>query len=202
MNARKGIGTIGVVIVCIAVVSLLGIAYAAFSSTLSISGSATVSSTKWEIKFTSATKNTSNTTSGISVTNPTVTNTTISDWSATLAKPGNKVQFDIRVTNGGDYAAKYSSMSGLTATCAKTTNGTDAEATNVCKYISYTLTKSDGSALSTSDTIAAGAYLDLKLTLEYKTKTVSGNNDMVVGDLPAHPVTVTAGTTTLTFVQA
>ena len=49
MENKKNFGAIGLVVICLAISALFGIAYAAFTKTLSVSGSATVSSSSWNI---------------------------------------------------------------------------------------------------------------------------------------------------------
>ena len=77
---------------CLLAVAFLGltIVYAALSQKLSIVGSADGVSSKWDIsiKYLNV-----DATSGVSYTTPTITGTTIANYSANLKKPGDMVKF-------------------------------------------------------------------------------------------------------------
>lgn len=83
------------------------VAYAALSTTLKISGTVTKKGGKWSVYISSV--------SGIKTTGtatmtktPTVsgTSTTALNFAASLTKPGDKVEFDFTLANGGSVAAK------------------------------------------------------------------------------------------------
>lgn len=133
---------VSVVIALILAVISLGVAYAAFSTTLNISGTATVQSSSWDIYFTgdgtSYTKPTSSTAlpsgnitkSASSITASGSVIATTFTWSASLTKPGEYVIFKIYVKNAGSYNAKVTSITTPAITCA-----TDPK--SVCSHLHY-----------------------------------------------------------------
>lgn len=108
MKNNKFFKTIAVVTIIISVVCI-SIAFAALNATLTISGTATVSSTNaWKISFTDI-KN-SSTNAGASVTTaPSATTTPNLTWSAVFSAPMASYTFTATVTNGGTIPAKLES---------------------------------------------------------------------------------------------
>ena len=116
MERRRGI-TLAIIIVLIISVIGLGIAFAAFSQTLTINGTGTVESSKWQVVFEGA--DGSNTIgaptltgSAQEITHPTIKNnsTEISTYEATLKTPGDSITYNFKIHNKGDYAASISSV--------------------------------------------------------------------------------------------
>lgn len=108
MKNNRSFKTIAVVAIIISVVCI-SIAFAALNATLTISGTATVSSTSaWKISFTDV-KN-SSTNAGASVTiAPSATTTPDLTWSAVFSAPKASYTFTATVTNGGTIPAKLES---------------------------------------------------------------------------------------------
>ena len=110
------------ILIAVLIVGLVSmtVAYAAFSTSLTISGSAKVAATKWDIKITDWTKVTVNNlnggTSEATVTTPTITDTAITGLEVTFKKPGDAVQYTFNIQNHGDINAKLNSVSGMTET--------------------------------------------------------------------------------------
>lgn len=109
-----------IIVLAVAIISL-GIAFAAFSTTLNINGSATVESSTWEIVYEGKTdvnsiltngKETVLTGSASEVTHPTIKNnaTEVSTYSVVLRTPGDSVTYNFKVHNKGDYNANISSL--------------------------------------------------------------------------------------------
>ena len=105
------------------IVSVLGlsIAFAAFSSTLTIKGNATITPDSGNFKVVFSSKNDSLSTTGVSVTKtgdasagtPTIDNSgnpTIKNLSASFTSPGEKVEYTFYVRNEGSYDAYLSSV--------------------------------------------------------------------------------------------
>ena len=158
MERKRGTTVAIVAALIIAVVSL-GVAFAAFSTTLNINGTATVQASSWSIYFTNdgstfakptqsvtLTAGTdfteSNSQSGISETvtaTGSLTATTLT-WHATFKTPGDQVVYTVYVNNAGSYDAKVSSVNLPQQTC-KINAGTAQEAaeTAVCNHIHYQL---------------------------------------------------------------
>ena len=138
MEKQRGTTVAIVAALIIAVVSL-GVAFAAFSTTLNINGTATVQTSSWDIYFTSANIGESNfagateTASG----SGTIEATTLT-WNATFKTPGDKVVFTIYVKNAGSYNAKVNGVNLGSKSCTLDTTNTPAE-TTVCGHIHYGL---------------------------------------------------------------
>ena len=108
-----------IAIIAVLLISLIGIgiAFAAFSQTLTINGSAEVEASKWQVVFegvTSASTIDAPTTSGTAaeITRPTIKNndTEISTYSVSLKTPGDSITYNFKIHNKGDYAANLSSL--------------------------------------------------------------------------------------------
>ena len=207
MENKKSFGVIGLVVLCLAVSALFGVAYAAFTKDLTISGSATVSSSKWDVRFSSIEKNTSITTSGLTITNvPTIDtagSTTIGGWSVAFTEPGQKAAFDVTVKNYGDFDAKYNGGTDLTniaPICSVAGDKTHAEAIKVCNNISIELKKGDNTlTTSNASVIPASTH-----GTETYTLIVSYNktaDDETGSSLPTSTVDVEISTITLTYQQ-
>lgn len=207
MENKTKLGTIGLIVLCLTVSALFGIAYAGFTSNLYISGQATVSSTKWDVKFSSITRNTTLTTSGLTISNiPTIGasgDTTISGWEVSFTEPGQVAAFDIVVTNFGDFDAKYSGGTDLTTlapTCKVGNDSTATSAVNVCNNVTIEFKKGN-STLSTSNAslLSASTHGTETYTLIVSYNVNAG--DTTGSSLPTDTVTVTVPQITLTYNQ-
>ena len=141
------------------VVGLLSmtIAYAALSSNLRISGTASVAAATWDIRISNLTKASStpslvsgqtNTASGpasVAATN----NTGISGLNVTLNQPGDKVVYNFTISNNGTIDAELSSFtSSLTKNSASPTN---ISASDIASKFSHSISCSPTQATSSSD---------------------------------------------------
>ena len=109
--------TIAIIIVLIISVIGLGIAFAAFSQTLTINGTGTVESSSWGVVFEgldgSSTLGAPTLTGSAQViTAPTIKNnqTEISTYEVSLKTPGDSVTYNFKIHNKGDYAADITSI--------------------------------------------------------------------------------------------
>ena len=203
MERKRGTMIAVVAGLIIAVVSL-GVAFATFSQTLNINGTATVQATSWDVYFTDAatngTKPSSSTSMPSNTIDPsgTVNNATASivattfTWSANFKSPGDKVVYTIYVKNGGSYNAQVSNISTPAITCTSDTK-------SACTHLSYGLyTDSTGqNPLTTSFTVNSGAtgtiYLIATLDNSY------GGNDG--SGLVSTPITTNNISATVSFEQ-
>ena len=169
--------TISIIAVLVISIISLGVAFAVFSTTLNINGSASVEATNWDIFFTTENDgaNPTQTTtvpeanitpSGTATNNLATIVATTFTWSANFKSPGDKIIYTIYVKNGGNYNARVSNISMPTITCT-----TDPK--SACSELSYGLyTDTQGqNALSTSFTVDAGDtevfYLIAELSEDY-----------------------------------
>ena len=109
--------TIAIITVLLISVIGLGIAFAAFSQTLTINGTGTVEASKWQVVFEGADgSNTlgAPTLTGTAqvVTAPTIksNSTEISTYEVTLKSPGDSVTYNFKIHNKGDFAADLTSL--------------------------------------------------------------------------------------------
>lgn len=149
-------------------ISGLCVAFANQTAELKVIGTAKVNKTKWEIKFDNL--STPTTMNGVTIdTAPTIQNdsTYIGDYRIVFTKPNSSVSYTFDVVNNGTFDAKLNSLTIPTSVC--TGNGADAtiDATNVCNYLTYTLTKADGSPFSVNSIVSSENSVSLKLTLSY-----------------------------------
>ena len=209
--------TIGIVIALVFAVVSLGIAFAAFSTTLNINGSASVESSNWNVYFTTDYDNPIDPgTTGISLTNANMTkdgtaqnvSTTLTSntftWSATVKAPGDYISYQIVIYNTGDYDADltFSNVISNHGVLTCTQNGVvTSEASAVCSHLDY------GVELDGCD-INSGYYDECVLqNNDFKVLTIalfSSYNGWAQdgSDLPKNPVTVTAAPIVLTATQS
>ena len=181
--------------ISLAVIIVLGIVYAAFTQQLNIAGSATGRSSKWDIHFENLSNVSLNGTAK-ELTAPTInTNSTqISNYSVSLTSPGDYVEYTFDVVNDGDYDATLTNLSKTAPSCQGTGDNASNDASNVCGKLTYTLTYSDGTTVSQSDTLASKETKTMKLKLLYQ----EFNDDSL---LPKMDVTISGLGITLTYTQ-
>lgn len=198
MEKERGAKVIAIVALLIAVVGLT-VGYAAYSSTLTINGTATVDPASWKVNFgyKDGTTSLTGTKTGhaTETTAPTLADTTISGFDVTLKAPGDSVTYNFLIKNSGTLNAELASFTMGTLTCAPnaSSNISQEDATELCGELKYTLTYADGSTITTGTTLDAGDSKELVLKLEWpSTSTLSVSDD----------VKVTIGTTTFLYQQA
>jgi hypothetical protein len=144
---------VGIMIAVIISIISLGVAFAAFSTTLHINGDSEIEPSSWDIYFTTADDGDkpgidgaeipaskiqlSNLQPGIE---PSVTATgsmvaTTLTWHAVFKTPGDRVVYTVYLKNGGSYNAKVTNVNLPNITCY-TGNPTIPE-TTVCSHIHY-----------------------------------------------------------------
>ena len=177
MDAKKRKFSVTVIATFIIALLSLGVAFAAFSTTLRINGTGYVDGSSWSIYFTDASNGSdpgtgegrviAANTSGTATGSATMTTADLV-WNATFRTPGDRVSFDVYVRNTGNYNAKVTSISADAGnkTCTK---GGEIE-TVVCSHIHYgVFSDAEGlNPVAVDDQIAAGsvahyyviAYLD------------------------------------------
>lgn len=157
------------------------VGYAALSTTLSITGKGTLSKNSWDIHF----ENLVIVDNGASVvtTAPTIDSTkTKVSFNITLSKPGDTYEFTVDAVNKGTIDAMLSGFSATSLT-------TDQQ-----KYLTYTVTYSDGATISTKDYLKKGTSETIRVRVRFK-------DDLTVTDLPSSAETLNL-TATFVYVQA
>ena len=201
MERRRGQIIVLAITFIIAIIGL-GVAFAAFSTTLNISGSATVQASSWNVYFTKTSKGSAAGTTGVSVT-PTATNTqsginsTASGtgtlktaeftWNGTFKTPGDKLSYTFYIYNKGTYTAKLTTLTKPSVTCTK---GGSAE-TTVCGYITYNLYTNSGgtTALAANSTLAPDACQQVWLIATLGSSLPASS--LPNADVVTNPITVT-----------
>ena len=217
MEKKRGT-TIAVVAALIIAVVSLGIAFAAFSQTLTINGTATVKATKWDIYFSDTGEASSKPAANAHISSITPSNTagwtttatgdgtydsaTTISWNATFKTPGDKVVYKFYVRNDGDYNAKVSntpvskqgSASGETAFTCTATGGTAGAETTVCSHIHYGLyTDAAGTTPVAQNLTLAAHDNDDYYLIAWLDESYGGNDGQ--GLAPADVTTATISTT-------
>ena len=157
------------------------VGYAALSTTLSITGKGTLSKNSWDIHF----ENLVIVDNGASAvtTAPTIDSTkTKVSFNITLSKPGDTYEFTVDAVNKGTIDAMLSGFSATSLT-------TDQQ-----KYLTYTVTYSDGATISTKDYLKKGTSETIRVRVRFR-------DDLTSADLPSSAATLNL-TATLTYVQA
>ena len=157
------------------------VGYAALSTTLSITGKGTLSKNSWDIHF----ENLVIVGNGASAvtTAPTIDSTkTKVSFNITLSKPGDSYEFTVDAVNKGTIDAMLSGFSATSLT-------TDQQ-----KYLTYTVTYSDGATISTKDYLKKGTSETIRVRVRFK-------DDLSATDLPSSAETLNL-TATFVYVQA
>ena len=206
MERKRGTTVAVVAALIIAVVSL-GIAFAAFSTTLTINGTATVQATNWEIFFAPASDGTKPASAtalpSTNVTENGTANSTQADlsasqfsWAATLKTPGDYVTYTFYARNTGDYNAKVQTTLAPTVTCTyEDTTSAQAFCTSHVRYGIYKDANCT-TAVTANDPLAAGGYAQYWVKVE-----LLDNFAQDGSDLPTQQITVTAPAVSVIYEQ-
>ena len=192
---ERGFKTIAVVALCVALVAL-SVAYAGYTSTLTVEGTATVKSA-WDIKWTDLSAGTKTGYADISNKSLAIDSTeqAISGFIGTLKAPGDTITYTWKASNKGEIDATVTGVTVGTLTCAPAaTNGSTAqEAAAVCNKLSVTF-QYDGAALTTATRgdLMHETSKNVSMTLTY----AAGDAVDLSGD-----VAVTIGRTSITYEQ-
>lgn len=184
MEKERGFKVIALVALIVAIVGL-SFGYAAWTTTLTINGSAVVDPASWNVFFDYKSGSSLTPTIGghASSTGASLTATAVSGFEATLVAPGDSVTYNWLVKNTGSLDAELKTYTKGTLSCAPATSSTatQAEANAVCADLEYTIAYSDGN-------IAVGNVLpkttgskELVMTLSWKeSSTASPSDDIKV----------------------
>ena len=151
---RNGI-IIGALLITIA---LMTVGYAALATQLSIEGTSSISDASWNIGFTSITKNEALSTVGATEKVAATTSGTSASFNVELAKPGDKIVYDLIVQNNGTIDATLKEVSGVDAINAE-------EPTD----ITYTVQRidSDNTVITGQGDLLSGNTHKFRVTIEW-----------------------------------
>ena len=190
MYRRNGISAMGVIFAVVVSVLAVSIVWATYSTTLKVSGSATVAAGKWNVIFANAGSctvsnlNSMTTTASYGTLALDANSTTISGLAVSLVVPGDKIVCTFNVTNQNTFPAKIKS----TFTQVSTSNYLNCSSnqtfcnTNVTTKLTYDT--ESGTEVNAGDAIAAGTNKTLILTIIY-------NKDLTAANLPASAINAT-----------
>ena len=169
MERNRKIKTLSLVALIVAVLGL-GVAFAALSSKLTINGSAKAQAGSWNIHFAKTLDMPTQTTGDASFTEPTLSDTSILGFKATVTKPGDSVTYYFDIVNSGTVDAlvdNYVFESGY-QDCAATRVSDHPE----CKLYDF---NSDG-VINGSD------YSVIKASIKYGLYYTDNNKEIIAGD--------------------
>jgi hypothetical protein len=194
--------TIPVLAALIIAVISMGVAFAAFSATLTINGSAEIEASSWDIYFTNAATNGVKPSTATPVPSANIyTDGTARDlgstyvattftWDASFRSPGDYIRYTIYVKNGGDYDAHVVSFNTPSIQCS-------SDPQHGCSHLHYGLyTNTDGtSPLDSTFRVNAGQtgtlYLIVNLDDEYGSDNVSASiAGLVSSDVTTNPISI------------
>lgn len=164
----------------------MGLAFAALSTSLNITGSATISGPSWNIRFENlgSAVTTGDVLEGTPT--PTLTDATLTDVNAIFNGDGT-LSYEFDVKNDGILNAKIGTLTIFnTPVCTGMGSDKTADETLVCSSISTQLTYvTGGSAVTTGDLLAAGETKRMKLTISYNASAETPSNQVDVSGLGA-----------------
>ena len=169
MERNRKIKILSLVALIVAVLGL-GVAFAALSSQLTINGSAKAQAGSWNIHFAKTLDMPTQTTGDASFTEPTLSDTSILGFKATVTKPGDSVTYYFDIVNSGTVDAlvdNYVFESGY-QDCAATRVSDHPE----CKLYDF---NSDG-VINVSD------YSVIKASIKYGLYYTDNNKEIIAGD--------------------
>ena len=198
---------VGVLVALIAMIVVVGVGFAAFTTTLNINGTAKVEASSWNIHFANCTGgnclrtfNSQSLLSGIKNTTvvntePTLTDTTINIWDVTFKTPGDGVLYYFNVVNDGSFDAKISTFELPTPVCTGTGDNAEVDAANVCKHLEYTFIEEVYRPVAVGNKLRKGTEQNVQLRLEYK-------DDVPAEELPKGEVTISNLGFSIIYTQA
>ena len=185
MERNRKIKTLSLVALIVAVLGL-GVAFAALSSKLTINGSAKAQAGSWNIHFAKTLDMPTQTTGDASFTEPTLSDTSILGFKATVTKPGDSVTYYFDIVNSGTvdalvdnyvFESGYQDCSGIRVSDHPECKIYDFNSDGVINAsdssvwrtsIKYGLYYTDNNKeIKSDDTISAGETKHAKLVVEY-----------------------------------
>lgn len=187
---------IAITLAIVAIIGVIGVGFAIFTTTLKINGTGTVKASSWKIKFANL-KPISTTGTAKEIQAPTLStnDTHLGDYEVSFTTPGDSISYTFDVVNDGTFNAKISSIVMGSPICTGTGETAETDKVNICKNLSYSLTYTDtGAAVAEDDTLAAKETKSLTLKLTYSA-------DTTVEELPVNDVAVSGLETTIVYSQ-
>ena len=169
MERNRKIKTLSLVALIVAVLGL-GVAFAALSSKLTINGSAKAQAGSWNIHFAKTLDMPTQTTGDASFTEPTLSDTSILGFKATVTKPGDSVTYYFDIVNSGSVDALIEDY--VFKTGYLECSGSSVSDHPECKLYDF---NSDG-VINGSD------YSVIKASIKYGLYYTDNNKEIIAGD--------------------
>lgn len=158
-NDREKKMLLAILALAVLLIGSIGVAVAAFSSDLYIRGTATVSSSVWDVHFENLQPVALTGTYTQEITAPTIQTSVdgvamaaIKNYDVKLKEPGDSVEYTFDVVNAGDMDARIAAIQINTGSKLSCTSAAgDTEAAAVCAKLNYTLSYSDGTQVKAGD---------------------------------------------------
>ena len=141
-----------VIAIMLLLTGILGIGYAALTTTLNITGSSSITKASWDVHFENITEKSG---SVSAITAPSISGNTIS-YSFNLVNPGDYYEFTVDVKNSGTIDAKLATDAIV--------NGLVSDQDT---YTNYTVTYNNGNPIKANDTLVAGETKTIKVHVEF-----------------------------------
>lgn len=180
-NSREKGMVCAIIALAILLIGSIGVAVAAFSTDLYIRGTATLTSTVWDIHFENLQPVATNGEFAKEVTAPTIQTSvdgnpmaSIKNYDVELKEPGDYIEYTFDIVNAGTMDAKIDALTINTGSALSCSSAAGQDAANkVCENLNYTLTYSDGTPVAVGDTLTASQSRTAKLKLEFDPNTPS-----------------------------
>ena len=154
-----------IILLMFALVSCLGVGYAALSSTLIINGTTNVKKNTWDVYFDNVYISPG---SVLADSNPSISSTKDTvNFVFSLNEPGDYYEFTVDIVNSGTLDAVIESIS-------KTPELTEAQQ----KYLSYVIQYENGDSIATKQALAKNSFVRVLVRVEFK-------RDITVAELPS-----------------
>lgn len=195
MENRNNGKVVAVIALFVAVIGL-SVGFAALSTTLNFTGTATVKASNWNIDLggdpgEQPKEPTTTGGQGAQKDAPVFEDQTVT-FSVIFKQPKDSVSYEFKVKNSGDIAAKVSDITPTGPVCSG-----DEQAETVCSKIEVTLThKNGGQPVKAGDKLAAGGEETLVWTMTY-----DKNAELTADQLPTSAVSVDQSKITVNFEQ-
>ena len=115
MDRRTSIGAVGTCVALIVAVVGISVVWAAYTSSLTIKGTATAEGGKWSVIFKDLSSATTGNSTGVTstareTTSPSISgNTSIENFAVVVKTPGDFVSYKFKIRNDGNFDAKIDS---------------------------------------------------------------------------------------------
>ena len=163
MEKERRVKALSIVALLIAVVGLT-VAFAAMSRTLTINGTATMDTARWNIHFANITNNKVH---AATVNSAQITGETTITYGVTLTKPGDKAEIEFDVVNSGDIDAYIGGLNVFTLNCENETGDRNIVCSNLEWSLKYKET-GNTNIVAVNDTLKSGQTRHMIYEIGYK----------------------------------